>query len=156
MKENKEDFKIYLKIANDMASFSKCVSMQVGCIAVNERGRIIASGINGTPPGFKNCNDVHTCSGENHSKWSLEYEIHAEMNCIIDMAKSGSYFTEVSLFCTHSPCWNCLKHIAALNSKERPVKRIVFDKIYYKISPEEFNKQKEFCDSIGISLEQIV
>ena len=50
---------VFMNIALDLALLSKCVSMKVGVLAVNERGRIIATGVNGTPAGSPNCCDVH-------------------------------------------------------------------------------------------------
>ena len=45
---------VYLNIAKEIASLSNCVSYQVGAIAVKD-GRILATGYNGTPKGYKNC-----------------------------------------------------------------------------------------------------
>ena len=74
--------KIFIKIANEIASASKCVSKQVGAVIVKD-GRILSTGYNGTPPGYENCcdhwNNEYTSE---HHEWSKTYEIHAEMNAI--------------------------------------------------------------------------
>ena len=46
---------IYLNIAEEIGKMSKCIQLKVGAIAV-KNGRIISTGINGTPAGFINCN----------------------------------------------------------------------------------------------------
>lgn len=47
----------FLKTAYLLGRESKCVSKQVGCLIV-KNGRIVSTGYNGTPPKFKNCNEV--------------------------------------------------------------------------------------------------
>lgn len=120
---------IYLNIALEIAKLSKCKKTQVGCIIVKD-GRIISTGTNGTPSGHVNCTD-NFCNHDNetflkeHSEWSLKHEIHAEMNAIIFATKNGIKIPKESiLYCTHEPCDNCLKHIAALG----------INTVYYKYS----------------------
>ena len=48
--------KSFLRIAWEYATHSTCSRKHVGALIV-KNGRIIATGFNGTPKGFENCND---------------------------------------------------------------------------------------------------
>jgi len=110
----------FLKIAEILSKESKCVSKKVGAIFVKDN-RIIASGINGSPSGSVNCNDVFNpldFNRENHNRWQKNNECHAEMNAIIFAAKNGVKIdSDCILYSTLQPCCNCLKHIASLGIK---------------------------------------
>ena len=45
---------IFINIATELASASKCVSKQVGAVIVKD-DRILSTGYNGTPAGYTNC-----------------------------------------------------------------------------------------------------
>lgn len=143
-------------MALELAKESKCISMQVGCLAVNERGRIIGSGVNGSISGADNCCDVHYTRGPEHSAWADEFEVHAEMNTIIEMARMGPRFNEVSFYTTHSPCANCLKHMMALAAKGQvKVNSIVYADKYYRASEESILANKAYCARFGVELASI-
>lgn len=143
---------IFMDMALNYARFSKCVSMSVGCIAVNERGRIISTGVNGTPAGFDNCCDVHADRGAAHSAWSEKFEIHAEMNCILEMARSAVTFREVTFYATHCACPNCLKHMLAIITPDIKVKAIIYNEVYYRTPVELLTEQKDTCKLFGVEL----
>jgi dCMP deaminase len=143
--------------AISIARLSKCISMQVGCIAVNERGRIISTGVNGTVSGYKNCCDVHSGRGVEHSSWSEKFEIHAEMNCILEMARSSVTFQSLDLYVTHCPCSNCLKHIIGLRDTSSGaftmnIRNIIYNEVYYRTPIELLLEQKEYCKLFGVNL----
>lgn len=145
--------RVFTDVAKSIANLSKCVSMAVGCVAVNERGRIVSTGVNGTASGHVNCCDVHESRGDAHSAWSEQFEIHAEMNCILEMSRSTTRFNEVSFYVTHCPCSNCLKHMIGLIAQGvATVKRIVYNEIYYKTSAELLAQNKAYCNSFGVDL----
>jgi len=108
---------LFMDIAERTAIESNCVKYKVGAIIV-KNNRIILQGYNGTISGFLNCSekfkDLDLSSEENrelHHKWSMAFEVHAEMNVISYAAKKGISLENTTLFCTHSPCNNCLKHL---------------------------------------------
>jgi len=143
----------FADIARTIATRSKCVSMQVGCVAVNSRGRIVSTGVNGTVSGHVNCCDVHSGRGAEHSVWSELYEIHAEMNMILEMARSSTTFDVLDLYVTHCPCSNCLKHLIGLNAiGVAVVRNIVYDEVYYKTTPEALAENKQYCKLFGVNL----
>lgn len=122
---------VFLTIAKEIASLSNCVSLHVGALIVRD-GRMISSGYNGSPSGYKNC-DCHfseydkSSQRELHHSWSNHFEIHAEMNALLYAAKHGISTENSTMFCTHCPCHQCLKNI--INAG---IKRIVYLEQYDK------------------------
>jgi len=131
---------IFLEIAESISKMSNCVSLNVGCV-ITKNNRIVSTGYNGTPSGFVNCCDKFPNYDKEkdraeHSVWSFDFEIHSEMNAIIAAAKIGIPLDGCTLYCTHSPCHNCLKHIIAVGIKE-----IYYSKFYDRCNwNEETNK----------------
>ncbi|QXN70143.1 putative dCMP deaminase [Bacillus phage vB_BspM_Internexus] len=149
---NKWDL-MYMDIAKRVAIESKCAAKQVGCI-IEKDTNILAVGINGTASGKENCCDKfmkrdgkwykkHSTLGkgmknifdpwgwelcedqEEHHKWSLIHEIHAEMNAIAKAHKNGVSIEGATAYITYSPCFNCAKQLIT-----HGIKHIVFDKEY--------------------------
>ena|ERR1035437_4229837 len=137
-----ERHKIYLRMCVELSQFSKCSRNKVGSMLV-DRGRIISTGVNGTPSGSVECQDYfknHDKLSEEykkeHSEWSLKHEGHSEMNSLLFASKNNVQITEDTiLYCTHEPCDNCLKHLAIVGIKE-----IYYASKYYNnISENIFN-----------------
>lgn len=131
---SKNKHKVYLDIATSLSKLSKCKKANVACLIVNN-GRIISTGVNGTPSGYTNCCDKfkdHTNEDflAEHSKWSLKHEIHAEMNTLLFATKNGIQIPKNSiLYCTHEPCDNCLKHIAGIGINTVYYKEKYYDNV---------------------------
>lgn len=148
----------FLDVARTIAKESKCVSLQVGCVIVNENERIIATGINGTPSGFINCCDKFPegrC--EDHHEWSNKHEVYAEMNAILDLARNGTTFKKLTVYVTHSPCSNCLKHLIGLASTKTGVAmdRIVYGERYHRYTKEDIAYLKSFCQEFNVELVEL-
>lgn len=133
----------WIKIAHAIAEDSKCVSMKVGTVLV-KNGHQLSTGINGTPKGYTNCCDKFESRCDEHHTWSLKYEIHSELSALIysqvDVGGSTAYVT-------HSPCFNCLKHLIAAG-----IVSIYFVEKYHRMSEEEFREIVDFCDEMGVEL----
>lgn len=143
--------RVFMDSAISLSRLSKCVSIGVGCVAVNERGRIVGSGVNGSISGYKNCCELHTDRGPTHRAWSVKYEIHAEMNCILEMARSPVYNRSLTFYVTHSPCWNCLKHMLGMKAKgEMEVVAIVYNTVYHGSTDEDIKEQMLYCNEFGV------
>lgn len=169
------DFK-YLAMAEYMGSMSKCASKQVGCIIVKDGTSIVSSGVNGTPSGYTNCNDIFhkdntdewhstiATQDENdflivdgkkvyrikdgdvtHKEFSLDYEIHAEVNAISKMAQSGVSSKGCTLYCNYSPCINCAKSIIAAG-----IDKVIFNKEY-----DDSNKVIKFFEVNNVEVIQL-
>ena len=115
---------MFIKIVELTAEQSNCVKYNVGCIAVRDN-RIISQGYNGTISGFTNCKDKFhginmdlPINRDIHNKWSSAFEVHAEMNVLTHAAKEGISLKDTTLYVTHHPCNNCMKHIIASGVKE--------------------------------------
>ncbi len=139
--------KIFINIATEIASASKCVSKQVGAVIVKD-GRILSTGYNGTPPGYQNCCDFW--KGEytsEHHEWSKTYEIHAEMNAIIWAARKGISIEGGTIYVTLEPCSECSKNLIASG-----IKRIVYKKSYEHTNSMVVSK---FLSDNGVQIEQL-
>jgi dCMP deaminase len=137
----------FINIAKEIASASKCVSKQVGAVIVKD-GRILSTGYNGTPAGYKNCCDHW--DGQytpEHHNWSKTYEIHAEMNAIIWAARKGISIEGATIYVTLEPCADCSKNII-----QSGIKRIVYEK-YYEHNDSPIISQ--FLKDNGVIIEQI-
>ncbi len=140
----------FINIAKEIALASKCVSKQVGAVIVKD-GRILSTGYNGTPAGYKNCTDHW--NGEytkDHHEWSLIHEIHAEMNAIIWAARKGISIEGGTIYVTLEPCSECSKNLIASG-----IVRIVWEHKYpyNNINDLEINDMLSICN---VSKEQYI
>ena len=106
----------YLRLARELASFSKDPSTGVGCIVADEDGDIIAATFNGLPRG------VHD-SVERLSNRDLKYRMieHAERNATRVATKKGGDAAGTTFYVyPFQPCGPCAAHLA-----QHKVKRIV-------------------------------
>ena len=114
----------FMEIARTVKRRATCVRRQVGCVFVDERKHIIATGYNGIPSGMKHCTKstcprMNTPSGE-----SLHtcYAVHAEINALIQCVDTQKIKTA---YITNSPCLVCT--CALLNTS---CTEIIFDSEY--------------------------
>jgi len=137
----------FINIAKELASASKCVSKQVGAVIVKD-GRILSTGYNGTPTGYKNCCDHWDGKyTPEHHEWSKTYEIHAEMNALIWAAREGISINGATIYVTLEPCSDCSKNIIASG-----IKRIVYDKAYEHTNSDVISK---FIKDNGVVIEKL-
>lgn len=140
--------KLFVDILDRFAQESHCCRRKVACLAVKDN-RIIATGINGTPEGFENC-DEHFANfdlssqefRENHHEWCLCRELHAEENTVAYAARRGISLEGCDIYCSLAPCISCTRLLAALKPK----------RIFYK---DEYDKSdilyiREFFDKMNI------
>lgn len=125
--------KLFVDILDRFAQESHCCRRKVACLAVKDN-RIIATGMNGTPPGFENCDDhfhEYDKSSEEfkneHHEWSLLNEIHAEQALITFAARNGICLDGCDIYCSLAPCISCMRLLAALKPK-----RIFYKEAYDK------------------------
>jgi len=139
--------KNFLNIAKEIASASKCVSKQVGAVIVRD-GRILSTGYNGTPTGYKNCCDYWDGKyTKEHHEWSKTYEIHAEMNAIIWAAREGISIKDATIYVTLEPCSECSKNLIASG-----IKRIVYNKSYEHTDSKLIT---QFIKDNGVQIDQL-
>lgn len=97
---------MYLNMALEAAKTSTAKRLKVGCVLVKDHN-IVSMGMNGTPKGW------YTNSCECEHGVTRDETIHSEMNALMKAARDGRPTKGTTLYCTHSPCPNCAKHIIA-------------------------------------------
>lgn len=86
---------------------STCSRRRVGCILVNDKAHVLATGYNGVPTGHTHCVET-PCPGSNlPSGTGLDkcQAIHAEMNALLQCR--NAYEIETCI-CTTAPCTICI------------------------------------------------
>ena len=128
-----------VEIARVCAKRSTCLRRSVGCVLLNTRGHVIATGYNGVAAGLPHCNDtivdddgkntfiIHplACSGaESLSGTNLDacQAIHAEQNALL---QCRDVYAIDTCYCTTAPCVTCTKLL--MNTSCR---RIIFIETY--------------------------
>ncbi|NBX49669.1 CMP deaminase [bacterium] len=91
----------FLKIAQQIASFSKDPSTKVGCVLVRDR-RIVSTGYNGFPRNISDSLDRLTDRDQKY-----EMTVHAEVNAITTAALHGVSTEGCSAYVTFNPCSRC-------------------------------------------------
>jgi dCMP deaminase len=111
----------YLNVAKTMAERSPCSRRKFGAILV-KNDTIISTGYNGSPRGTFNCGEDVKCLKDVHNEEHYKsYEhcpaIHAEMNVVINAARSGISTIDSTLFLSgyenysERPCILCRRFI---------------------------------------------
>ena len=118
---------VFINIAKEIATLSKCNRFKVGAILVKD-GNIISMSYNGTPSGTDNC-----CEKDNIT---LPHVIHAEVGAILKAAKTGNSVDGSTIYLTLSPCLDCSKLIL-----QSGIKRVVYLTAYRNLEGVDFLKQ---------------
>jgi dCMP deaminase len=128
----------FLEFARVAATRSTCLRRSVGCILVNARGHVLATGYNGVATGLPHCNEEfhkrgskwhpggqrifpHACQGAKAASGTdLDNceAIHAEQNALLQCRDVWMIDT---CYTTTAPCITCVKLLLATSCK-----RIVF------------------------------
>jgi dCMP deaminase len=102
----------FLKITKVIAERATCVKRKVGAVIVKDN-QILATGYNGSPKGFKHCEEVGCIRKQMEvpSGWRHELcrGLHAEQNAIIQAAWHGIKIQGGTMYCTNQPCVICVK-----------------------------------------------
>ena len=107
-------YKRYLKLAKEVATWSKDPNTQVGAVIINDQKRILSVGYNGFPRGI---NDTPKRLGDRDMKLSLI--VHAEMNAIYNATYSGVSLDGSTIFIHGLPaCSECAKGIIQVGIKK--------------------------------------
>ena len=93
-----------------------CLRRHVGALLVADQ-RIIATGYNGTPTGFPNCDEggCHRCAHPDDYAEGRGYDVcicvHAEQNALLQAARLGYSVQSAHCYTTLRPCFGCLKEL---------------------------------------------
>ncbi len=161
--------KLFSDIVLRFSKESHCILYKVAAIAV-KNGRIVATGINGTHPGLKNCDDYFTqkwldsypeeLRKQNsfewwkqsielkvlHHEWAEVNEVHAEVSLCGEAIKNGTSLIDTDIYVTHRPCIHCSKLLATFKPKN-----VFYIFEYERASPESI----KILQSCGINIEKI-
>lgn len=97
----------YLKIAAEIAQWSKDPSTKIGAVCIGTSGQILSQGYNGFPRGIR---DLRARLKDRETKYT--FTIHAEMNCIYNASLSGISLNGSSLYVYGLPiCHECAKGV---------------------------------------------
>ena len=108
----------YMKMAQEVASWSKDPSTKIGAVSVGEKGEILSTGYNGFP---RNTSDDPSRYEDRTFKYA--HVVHAEANCIYNACRSGISLMGSSMYVYGLPCCHeCAKGIIQVG-----VKRVVMD-----------------------------
>lgn len=98
--------KTMLDIACILSLRATCRKLQVGCVLVDQRNKIIGTGYNGVPHDMPHCTDS-PCAGAHAPKGAdLCEAVHAEPNALLQCPDVRKIETA---FLTHAPCMRCTK-----------------------------------------------
>ncbi len=100
--------KTFMDIAKTLSQRTTCGRRKVGCVLVNDRSHIIATGYNGVARGQDHCVDkpcpgADLPSGQGHDVCEA---IHAEQNALL---QCGNVYSISKCFTTTAPCVACVK-----------------------------------------------
>jgi len=98
-----------LELARVVALRSTCRRRAVGCVLVDARGRVLATGYAGVASGRPHCVDDAPCPGaaaESGTRLEECYAIHAEANALLQCRDVDAVAT---CYVTTSPCVSCVR-----------------------------------------------
>ena len=103
----------FLQIANLVAQRSTCRRRNVGCVLVDEKNHIVATGYNGVPSGFTHCLDVPCKGATAPSGQALDQclAVHAEVNAFLQCTSAE----KLTAYLSTTPCFTCAKMICNSN-----------------------------------------
>ena len=135
-----------------------CLGRHVGAVLVSDQ-RIIATGYNGTPTGFPNCDEggCHRCAHPSDYLPGRGYDVcicvHAEQNAILQAAKLGYSVQGAALYSTLRPCFGCLKE-----AYQAGVSRVRYLNDWAPTDPSEAEAYEELLAEAarhGLAVEQL-
>lgn len=120
----------WLNVAAEIARQSTCLRRAVGCVLVDARGHVLATGYNGRAVGLPHCLDTggkddYACAGailKSGNGLDKCEAIHAEQNALL---QCRDVYQIETCYVTTSPCVTCVKLL--MNTSCR---RIVFSEPY--------------------------
>ena len=98
----------FLRMAKLVSERGTCIRRKVGCVFVNKKNHIIATGYNGNPSGFNHCIDYPCLGSKSKSGEDLDKceAIHAEQNALL---QCKDVYDIDRVYTTLEPCIHCVK-----------------------------------------------
>jgi dCMP deaminase len=113
-----------MAMAQLVSTRATCARRQVGCVLVDDRGRVLATGYNGPPSGFQHCTDEPCAGAKMASGIGLDVceAVHAEMNAVAQCTDASRV---AACYVTCAPCVSCAKLLV-----NTACRRVVFAEEY--------------------------
>lgn len=131
------------------AKRSSCMRYNVAAVFTKGK-QLLQVGYNGPPQGIDECSDVG-CRQKKRKKVKGKkmkgrcIGAHAEMNGIVNAALNGVNLSGCKVYCSHSPCLECAKHLVNLR---------ITTFIYLDRYEKEFEEVENLFKDVGIILRQ--
>ena len=132
----------FLTLAKYASTRATCDRLHAGCVIVKDK-RIVSTGYNGSLPGADHCDDVGHLLMNGHCVATE----HAERNAVANAARAGVSTMGATAYVTHTPCWDCIKHLAAAG-----IVKILYDKEYPNSASTHPPKIMEILEKAGVEL----
>lgn len=121
MRPSVDEWAMSLAVAT--AKRSTCARRLVGCVLLDSRNHVMATGYNGVASGQPHCRDrvlgsyPNACPGAFAPSGTMLdgcHAIHAEQNALL---QCRNVYTVETAYCTTSPCMTCLKLLLGTTCK---------------------------------------
>ena len=132
----------FMTLARHVSTRATCDRLHAGCVIVKDK-RILATGYNGSLPGADHCDDVGHLLINDHCVATE----HAERNAVANAARAGVSTLGSIAYVTHTPCWDCIKHLAAAGVRE-----IIYNQEYPNAIATHPHNISEILEQAGVSL----
>lgn len=132
MTKTQKWIKRYLKLAQEVSTWSKDPSTKVGAVIVGNNGQIISQGYNGFPRGIQD-------TEERLNNRPLKYKLvtHAELNALLNALYNGASVKDATIYVHGLPvCNECAKSII-----QAGIKTVVYD----TKPKDQWKEQTEFA-----------
>lgn len=138
----------YLKLAQEVSTWSKDPSSQIGAVAIGHKGQVLSQGYNGFARGVRE----DLAPRWELKEWKYKFIVHAEMNAIYNATYNGVSLDGATLYIWGLPCCSdCAKGAIQVG-----IKRVVMPKKDY---PERWLKSFKLSETMfreaGVSYEFI-
>jgi dCMP deaminase len=127
-------------VAHATSLRATCLRRRVGCILLDDKKRILATGYNGPPRGLNNC--THSCPGQAVDGVDSCMAIHAEINALMQCHRTDDVYAVV---CTCFPCFRCLKALLNTGVKE----------LYFRDTYPDYEQYLWMLEDAGVAYEQL-
>jgi len=111
----------FLLIADMAALRSTCIRRRAGCVLVDSKNHIVATGYNGGPSGFPHCLDKPCEGAFSESGTDLDrcLAIHCEINAFLQLRSDD----DLIMYITVTPCMSICARVVCNSNVKRIVAR---------------------------------
>lgn len=116
----------FMHLAEESASRSKDPKTRVGACITKDK-RVLSLGYNGAPRSFPDDEVPFDSDSKDLLSNKNAYMCHAELNAILNYRGSLSELDGATIYCTISPCNECLKALVQIG-----IKNVIYKEKYHR------------------------